>query len=323
MAPTNSLGFFPNRDRLTQTTTGGRVTASFVSTSAAATAAAEDVLVPVPRAALRRWNAALAAFHGLLAVLTLSLGNRGLTVPTYATVIEFVPRVPGDASRGWDLVPSYEARGTLPLTALVTAFFALSATAHLLHATLLRDLYLRELARCRTPTRWIEYFFSASLMQLLIAYTLGVRERFVLFGVTALVASTMPFGYWTEQVARPASEAAWRAPLARRLLPWLLGHVPQASAWCIVVAQFYDGQHEANQVPWFVHLILWGELVLFFSFGFVQLWTQLVPPRRFAQGEVAFQLLSLTAKGLLGGLMLTQVLMRSRFEDIYEAAEEE
>ena len=42
--------------------------------------------------------------------------------------------------------------------------FVLSAAFHLLNATLLRALYLRNLERCYSPTRWIEYALSAPIM---------------------------------------------------------------------------------------------------------------------------------------------------------------
>jgi hypothetical protein len=281
----------------------------------------EAPCIEVPRGALLAWNAAMSLFHATLCAVTLVAGNRELSVPLYKTVIDFVVRDPALGNdAGWDLVPAYRESGALALTWLVAAFFFISSLFHFLNATLLRAYYLRELAQCRTPTRWIEYFFSAALMMALIAYTLGVRERGVLLSATVLVATTMPFGYWTEAIARPASPDEWTEPFAYRIVPWVIGHVPQVTAWFLVVLQFYDGVADTNDVvPWFVHLILWGELLLFFSFGFVQLYAQAMPPKFYYRGELAFQTLSLVSKGLLGLLLLTNVLMLSRFEEIYEA----
>ena len=45
-----------------------------------------------------------------------------------------------------------------------------------------------------------------------------------------------------------------------------------------------------------------------------------MPPRHFYRGELAFQVLSLTAKGLLGGLLLGNVLMLSAFEELYDTS---
>ena len=283
-----------------------------------------EVALDVPRARLTMWNLALALFHGALAVLTLVVGNLGLTVPLYKTVVDFRILNATDAngtstpSAAWELVPSYERSGSLPFTALTAAFFLLSATFHLLNATLLRGYYLRELARCCTPTRWVEYFFSAPVMMVLIAYMLGVRDRASILAIAALVATTMPFGYWVEQISRPASADAWTRPLAYRLTPWVVGHIPQTVAWLIVLLQFYDGTADPSDVtPAFVHVILWAQLVLFFSFGAASLLSQWAAPRLFYRGEVLFQILSLVSKGLLGGLLLANVLMLGSFEEIY------
>ena len=208
---------------------------------------------------------------------------------------------------------------SLLITASVAVFFLLSCAIHFGNAFLWRSFYIAELGACRSPTRWIEYFFSAPVMILLISYSLGVRDRAVLIAIAALIATTMPFGYWTEMIARPKTEDAWTEALRVRLLPWVLGHVPQTFAWLLIILQFYDGSFDPNDItPAFVHAILWCELVLFFSFGFAALLAQVGPPKYFYRGELAFQVLSLVSKGLLGILLIANVLMLSRFEDLFD-----
>ena len=185
----------------------------------------------IPRVRLLQWNAALFLFHTVLAVLTFSLGKLDLSASVYRVRNGIIL-----SNETWSLAPVLEPAGNLPFTAMVGSFFIITALFHLLNATLLRDVYIRELGACRTPTRWCEYFFSASIVAVLIAYTIGVRERFTLLAIAGLVASTMPYGFWTEQISRPKSPGEWSAPLATRLLPWLLGHVPQMVAWGILVA---------------------------------------------------------------------------------------
>ena len=129
----------------------------------------------------------------------------------------------------------------------------------------------------------------------------------------------MFFGFWTEREGRPASDAAWTRPFVQRIYPWVLGHVPQCAAWLVVLLQFYDNGWDVGRVPAFVHVILWGELVLFFSFGLASLASQWGPPRRFYRGELGFQVLSLASKALLGVVLLSNVLMLQRFDEIYEA----
>lgn len=278
---------------------------------------ATETLIPEGR--IVAWNLAMVLFHALLAIVTLSTSNLSLTVKVYRTTIDFVPRFANDTSRGWDLVPGYAEGGSLPLAYLVILFFALSATFHLLNATLLRDFYIRNLAMCKTPTRWIEYSISAPIMMIVIAYSLGIRDRATLLSLAVLVGITMPFGYWTEEIARPVNETTWNRPLLVRLYPWFLGHIPQTAAWFLVIWQFYDSVGDnLDRAPWFVSVILWGELLLFFSFGAAALLSQISPPKEFYRGEILFQILSLVSKGLLGLLMITNVLMLSRFDDAYD-----
>ena len=277
--------------------------------------------VEVPGATLFRWNATLSLFHATFAVVTYFVGKTELTVPVFKVVLE-LDSAPGEAASGgaWQLVPSLEKAGKLPFTALVVAFFVLSSTFHAGNAFVWRGPYEAQLSRCRTPSRWCEYALSAPTMMLLIAYTLGMRDRAGLVAVAVLVGATMPFGYWGEIMAAPASGSAWREPLWWRLLPWVLGHVPQSAAWSLVLLQFYDGISVPSKVPWFVHAILWVEFVLFYSFGAAALLSQLGTPDQFYRGEVLFQVLSFVSKGLLGGLLLANVLMLSRFDEIYDAA---
>ena len=273
----------------------------------------------LPRACLTLFNLLMFSFHAALAAITLAFSNRALSVPLYKTVLDFRFFNETTEAGAWELIPSFERSGSLPLTALTAAFFILSALFHLLNATLLRGYYLSELAQCRTPTRWVEYFLSAPVMIVLIAYMLGVRDRASILATAVLVAITMPFGYWVEQIARPASPEAWTRPLGVRLLPWVVGHVPQTTAWLIILLQFYDGTADSSdRTPDFVHVILWAQLVLFFSFGAASLLSQLQPPRLFYRGELLFQVLSLVSKGLLGGLLIANVLVLSSFEELYE-----
>jgi hypothetical protein len=201
---------------------------------------------------------------------------------------------------------------------LTATFFLLSAFFHILNCTLLREYYLRELSYCRSPTRWIEYSLSAPLMFVLIAYGLGIRSRAELLTTAVLIGVTMPFGYWVEREGRPASADAWEQPFATRIFPWGVGHLPQIAAWVVVIVSFYDNGWDIDRVPAFVHAILWGELALFFSFGAASLLSQWSTPRYFYRGELAFQVLSLVSKGVLGMLLVVNVLMLSRFDDIYE-----
>jgi hypothetical protein len=221
------------------------------------------------------------------------------------------------------LIPEYEDLETgLPLTILTAVFFILSAVAHLGNATLWRSFYLSELSECRAPTRFIEYFFSAAIMVVLLAWITAVREIMLITAIAALIATTMPYGFWTEQIARPKSLDEWTLPLRSRLVPYILGHFPQVAAWAIILVSFYDEPEDnLERTPEFVYYIIWGELVFFFSFGAVQLFQQIYAPKYYVRGELAYQVLSLAAKGVLGGILLANVLLLSRIDELFDDAE--
>lgn len=278
--------------------------------------------ISIPRGQLTAWNGAMFLFHTILATVTLVVGNNDLTVPLFKTRLDFqfteaLSGESGSGERPWVIVPLYEEAGSLPFTWLVAIFFILSAFFHLMNATLLRSYYLRNLEQCYSPTRWTEYTLSAPVMIVLISYTLGIRNQEVLLAQFVLVMITMPFGYWIEVVARPKSADEWSGTLLYRLYPWFLGHIPQIVAWFLIIATFYDGRDQVDRAPWFVHLILWVEFVLFFSFGAASVVSQWSAPKFFYRGEILFQILSIVSKGLLGLILLTNVLMLSRFDDLY------
>lgn len=278
-----------------------------------------DVTVPFPARTLRMWNTAMFLFHTAFATLTLSYGKLDLSVPVFKTDLTFVQRANASEGPAFELLPAYSPAGGLLLTWVTAIFFMLSALAHGGNAFLWRSFYEYELARCRVTTRWIEYFFSASVMILVIAYNAGIREYTLLFAIAMLIASTMPFGYITELLAEPASNDAWIRPVSHRVVAHAIGYIPQLSAWMIVLFNFYDETYTGEQKPPdFVYLIIWLQLVLFFSFGGVQIVQVFRPPRDFYKGEIAYQWLSLISKGLLGSLLLANVLVLSSFEEIFQ-----
>ena len=66
-------------------------------------------------------------------------------------------------------------------------------------------------------------------------------------------------------------------------------------------------------------MIVWSQLVLFLSFGAVQLWQQASPPSMYFRGEMAYQVLSLACKGTLGGLLLANVLVLGDVAETFKA----
>lgn len=269
-----------------------------------------------PKTRILCLNITMAVFHTALFVVTLTVGKLDLTVPIYMTNITFEEgnRTTQDGL-AFELVPSYMKYGDVYLTIITAAFFFCSALAHGGNASLWRRFYEYELSICRVTTRWIEYFFSASLMIFIIAFNAGIREYLLLWAIAFLIASTMPFGLITEIYARPVSDTEWNTSVSSRLLIHSLGYIPQLSAWGLILANFYS--EKVRDPPAFVYGIIWGQLALFFSFGFVQLYQIFSVPANYYKGEIAYQWLSLGAKGLLGILLLSNVLVLGSFDEIY------
>jgi len=94
----------------------------------------------------------------------------------------------------------------------------------------------------------------------------------------------------------------------------------------VIIAQFLeagskstiDETGEKRQMPTFVYAIVFGEVLIFWCFGVVQLVVSLRPPSKYYQGEIAYMYLSLFAKGFLGILVLSNVLMVEDNAELYE-----
>lgn len=251
-------------------------------------------------------NFLLFGLHTILGAITLGVGDLEAKAPVYRSVA-------GTGSDSDRLVATGIVQvGALNLTALTATFFFITAFFHLGNALLWRKWYLAGVQSCFTPSRWVEYTFSAAVLIVLVGYSSGVVIAESLVAIFTLTAVTMFFGLLTEVVARPRSANEWHTSLQLRLQPHILGYVPQVLVWFIVLTSFYvsvsDVEATSSSVPSFVYAIVWGELILFWSFAAVQFAVTVLPPRFYPSGEIAYQLLSLTSKTFLGVIFLAYVL---------------
>ena len=266
------------------------------------------------------------------------------------------------------------AHGSLDLAWLCAAFFLLSLCQHLMWVVcgpwewsicLLwqwvdqclswwcarapsRDVARPPPAPSRAPTRrpaparrrrWCEYFFSASVMAVAVAITVGIRETYALVAIAALIATTMLFGLLTEFAAAPTAKGTQWAPAdaacgrpsawrAHRLVPHVCGWVPYATAWFIILHHFAtaDADHAAARaaapddepleaMPDFVRPVVWGTFAIFTTFAFVQVRYQCVDPTHYWKTELWYNALSATAKLYLGGFIYANVLLLDCFDE--------
>jgi len=277
---------------------------------------AAAVTIEVPEKLLVRWNVAMAIMHGMFAVVTLAVANLGLEAPVFS--LETYPADFGNARDGWQLRTRVSSEpGHIYLTWMVFCFFFICALFHTGNAVIWKNMYIRLLKQCYCPSRWIEYSMSASVMIMMIAYATGNIVQQILFMLFALTCVTMFFGHLHEVICRPASPEAWvEQSVLWRLQAHILGYVPQVAAWGVLIAQFMqaasnnytDKNGRERKMPDFVYAIVFCEVALFWSFGLVQLIVSLRKPADYFKGEIAYQSLSLGAKGLLGLLLLVNVL---------------
>lgn len=284
------------------------------------------LVLPVPEAQLQKWNIGMFIFHAIFGIIALAVGKVGLRVPVYAS--DNGIEVLANSTDGWAYKPELPYRvGWLYLTVAVASFSLLSALAHLGNSFLWRRYYIRALESCYAPFRWIEYSMSASVMILILSYISGTIFQNTLVLLFALTAITMAFGHLHEVICRPMSLDEWVEPNKLwRLQAHLIGYIPQIFAWTIVIANFLKGAKasttdsfgEERKMPTFVYGIVFGELLIFWSFGVVQLVVSLRPPSNYYQGEIAYMWLSLFAKGFLAILCLANVIMAGGYSEIYE-----
>lgn len=301
-------------------------TATLPMTSGAA-ASKLALSLPVPARTLTIWNGAMCVFHTTLAAVTLAIGDLGLRVPVYGSAVQLL--VLPNNTDAFALAPAAPATraGWLYFTGCVAAFFLLSASFHLGNALVWRKQYLAALEQGYAPFRWLEYSASASVMVLILAYVSGTLFQSTLVALFALTFITMVFGHLHEVICRPASLDEWtvRSKLWR-LQAHLFGYVPQCFAWGLIIAQFIDAgaatttdsSGEERKMPTFVYAIVFGEVVIFWSFGIVQLVVSLRPPSKYYQGEIAYMYLSLFSKGFLGIIVLANLLVLDGNQELYE-----
>lgn len=194
------------------------------------------------------------------------------------------------------------------------------------------DVYRRWLSMGVQPLRFIEYSVSSTLMILVIALLNGVTDLWLLLALAAANWCCMMFGLFHEQLTRLRTE---RMELGTNFFEHmgahLAGWVPFAAVWTVLTSQFEWSLASMIKVPTVVKTIPPVQLFMFSLFGINQMMGTLAqhastaipsrlaalrmggepppppPPRRrwsYMCSEVAYTVLSLTAKSLLAWTLL-------------------
>ena len=240
---------------------------------------------------LRIWNIGVGIVLALEAVAIALLTN-DFSLPVTAN---WMSGPPGTAPQLTELF-------SVPLGWGVFAFVAISALALFTIASPgVFGRYKAGLLQSRNYGRWIEYFFSSSLMSGLISMITGVSDVAALLAIFAANASMILFGLLMEKYEQPG-KPSW--------LSFWFGCFAGIVPWVIVALYVIAPGSDGPNPPSFVYGIVIS-LFVFFNVFALNMWLQYHKVWKWADylvGEKAYIILSLTAKSLLAWWVFSAVL---------------
>ena len=242
---------------------------------------------------LRIWNIVVGLILAVQAVMIALLTNN-FSLPVTST---FMSGPPGTAPELTTLFNISTGWG-------VFAFLAISAGALLIIASPpVFPWYKRNLLQGHNYGRWIEYFFSASIMIVLISQITGISDIAALLAIFGINASMILFGALQEKYEKPG-RPSW--------LPFWFGSFAGIIPWIAIVI-YVVAPGLTVSPPGFVYGIIATLFVFFncFAINMVLQYKKVGPWRDYLFGEKVYIILSLTAKALLAWQVFFPVLLSS------------
>jgi len=239
---------------------------------------------------LRIWNIAVGLILAVQAAIIAVLTN-DFSLPVIGTFMEGPPGTE----------PGMQDLFSIPTGWGVFVFMAISAGALLLIASPpIFPWYKRNLLQNRNYGRWIEYFFSSSVMIVLISQICGISDIAALSAIFGINACMILFGALMEKYEGPG-KANW--------LPFWFGCFAGIIPWIAIAVYVWAPGIEASP-PGFVYGIIASLFVFFncFAVNMVLQYKQVGPWRDYLFGEKVYIILSLTAKALLAWQVFAAVL---------------
>jgi len=240
---------------------------------------------------LRIWNIVVGLMLAVQAVLMAVLTN-DFSLPVTATFMEGPPGSPASLHHLFDIQTGWG----------VFTFMAISALALLLIASpFVFPWYKRNLLQSRNYGRWIEYFFSASIMIVLISQICGISDIAALLAIFGINATMILFGAVQEKYEKPG-KPSW--------LPFWFGSFAGIIPWIAIVIYVIAPGTGASP-PGFVYGIIVSLFIFFncFAINMVLQYKKVGPWRDYLYGEKVYIILSLTAKALLAWQVFANVLV--------------
>jgi len=242
---------------------------------------------------LRIWNIVVGLILAVQAILMALLTNN-FSLPVTATFMSGPPGSTPELNHLFNIATGWG----------VFTFLAISAVALLIIASpLVFPLYKRNLLQNHNYGRWIEYFFSSSIMIVLIAQITGISDIAALLAIFGINACMILFGALQEKYEKPG-KPSW--------LPFWFGSFAGVIPWLAIAIYVWAPGLNVSP-PAFVYGIIASLFVFFncFAINMVLQYKKVGPWRDYLYGEKVYILLSLTAKALLAWQVFFPVLMSS------------
>lgn len=257
---------------------------------------------PITFEGLRKLNIGAGALHFIQGIIMLALGFwLTWTQEIYTFYIKFniISIRPFEAQ----ILPDPTVAFTVGyLGVILSSFLLISAIAHFTIAFLKNKNYNENLKKGMNPYRWYEYFFSSSIMLVIIATFVGVWDLWSLVMIFVLNAVMILCGLLMEKINFYTKATDWSA----YLVGCLSGFIP----WVVLAAYFVSalGSTETNP-PDFVYAILLIYFIMFntFSINMVLQYKGVGKWKDYLYGERVYIILSLIAKTLLAWLAFVGV----------------
>jgi hypothetical protein len=240
---------------------------------------------------LRIWNIIVGLILAVQAVVMAVLTNN-FSLPVTATFMQGPPGSAATLHHIWDIQTGWGVFG----------FMAISALALLTIASpWVFPWYKRNLLQNKNYGRWIEYFFSSSIMIVLIAQICGISDIAALLAIFGINACMILFGALQEKYEKPG-KPGW--------LPFWMGSFAGIIPW-IAIAVYVAAPGLNVSPPGFVYGIIVSLFIFFncFAINMVLQYKKVGRWRDYLFGEKVYILLSLTAKALLAWQVFANVLV--------------
>ena len=227
------------------------------------------------------------------------------------------PGADGDQSMvgGYSVHPSHLDASPLRLNIIIPIFVLLACLDHLVvllaHHMPWEYLHKLPITERGAQARLVEYSVSATLMTLAIAVESGITDVYTLLCIGVLMSTCMLCGLFAEMVSQVSLSMAWFAHG--------LGWLTCLTAYVPILSVFIDSvQQSTVKPPNFVFALVFGEFLIFCSFGLLQAWYlyKLGAPRKDphlrANTEMTFIAFSFFAKTFLAWIVLGPVLQSTK-----------